>query len=115
MDILSRLKVTIEGQKYSTEERSTTVDIGGESNEPVVDADGNTHTTSTMKPGMIKATLLAIEGFKLRPVQALKQGTIVLEGNNGQDFIMRNAKCGTASVISAGKIDATFYGDVEEV
>jgi hypothetical protein len=28
-------------------------------------------------------SLLAIEGFKLRPVQEMKKGTIIAEGNNG--------------------------------
>jgi hypothetical protein len=115
MELLARLKMTINGQKYSTEERSTEIDIGGEDNEPVVDADGNTQTMGKLNPGMFKTTLLAIEGFKLKPVQAIKNGTIIAEGNNGSDYIMRNATCGTARNISGGKIAATFYGNVEEM
>lgn len=114
--LLARLKMTFNGQTYATEERSTEVDIGGADNEPVVDAAGNTHTAEKLNPGMIKCTLLATEGFKLRPVQAMSNGTIIAEGNNGLRFMMRNARCGTARTFSAGgKISATFYGDMEEM
>lgn len=113
--LLARLKLTFDGQKYATEERATDIDIGGEDNEPVVDADGKTHTAGKLNPGMIKCNLLATEGFKLRAVQQMKNGTIIAQGNNGQDYIMRNARCGSARVISGGKIAATFYGDVEEL
>ncbi|WP_081801540.1 phage tail tube protein [Herminiimonas sp. CN] len=114
--LLARLKMTFDGQTYATEERATEIDIGGADNEPVLDSSGNTHTAEKLQPGMFKCTLLAIEGFKLRPVQAMKNGTIIAEGNNGLSFMMRNAKCGQArSIASGGKISATFYGDVEEM
>ncbi|MFX5602791.1 phage tail tube protein [Acinetobacter baumannii] len=51
----------------------------------------------------------------MRTIQAVRNATIVIEGNNGQDYIMRNARCGTARVIAQGEVKATFYGDVEEV
>jgi hypothetical protein len=114
-NLLARLKMTFSGRLYATEERATTVDIGGADNEPVVDAAGNTHTVEKLNPGRFQTTLLATEGFKLREVQQMKGGTIIAEGNNGSSFIMRNAKCGTAREISGGKIPATFYGDVEEM
>lgn len=114
-DLLARLKMTFDGKKYATEERSTTIDIGGPDNEPVVDESGTVHTTEKLNPGMFKTSLLATEGFKLRPVQQMKNGTIIAEGNNGLNYIMRNAKCGSAREISGGKISATFYGDVEEM
>lgn len=114
--LLARLKMTFNGQVYATEERATEVDIGGADNEPVVDASKNTHTVEKLNPGMIKCTLLATEGFKLRPVQEMSNGTIIAEGNNGLSFLMRNAKCGSARTFAAGgKISATFYGDVEEM
>jgi len=114
--LLARLKMTFDGQTLATEERSTEIDIGGADNEPVVDANGNTHTAEKLNPGMIKCTLLATEGFKLRPVQAMKNGVIIAEGNNGLSYIMRNGKCGSARTFAAGgKISATFYGDVEEM
>ncbi len=114
--LLARLKMTFNGQTYATEERGTEIDIGGADNEPVVDAAKNTHTAEKLNPGMFRCTLLAIEGFKLRPVQEMDKGTIIAEGNNGLSFVMRNAKCGSARVIGAGgKIQATFYGDVEEM
>lgn len=113
--LLARLKMTFSGKTYATEERSTEIDIGGADNDPVVDAAGNTHTVEKLNPGMIKCTLLATEGFKLREVQEMKNGTIIAEGNNGSSFIMRNAKCGSARTIAGGKIPATFYGDVEEM
>lgn len=114
--LLARLKMTFNGQTYATEERSTEIDIGGADNEPVVDAAKNTHTAEKLNPGMFRCTLLAIEGFKLRPVQEMDKGTIIAEGNNGLSYVMRNAKCGSARVFGAGgKISATFYGDVEEM
>ncbi len=113
--LLARLKMTFNGQTYATEERSTEIDIGGADNEPVVDAAKNTHTLEKLNPGMFRCTLLAIEGFKLRPVQEMDKGTIIAEGNNGLSYVMRNAKCGSARVITGGKISATFYGDVEEM
>jgi hypothetical protein len=49
-------------------------------------------------------------------VQEMKKGTIIAEGNNGLSFMMRNAVCEQARVISAGgEIQATFIGDVEEM
>lgn len=114
--LLARLKLTFNGQTYATEERSTEIDIGGADNEPVVDAAGNTHTAEKLNPGMIRCTLLATEGFKLRPLQEMSKGTIIAEGNNGSNYLMRNAKTGSARTIGAGgKISATFYGDVEEM
>ncbi|NDP59577.1 MAG: hypothetical protein GZ090_09490 [Oxalobacteraceae bacterium] len=114
--ILARLKITFDGQTYATEERGTEVDIGGADNEAVVDSSGNTHSVEKLNPGKFKCSLLAIEGFKLRPVQAMKNGTIIAEGNNGLSYMMRNAVCEQARVISAGgKIAATFIGDVEEM
>lgn len=114
--LLARLKMTFNGKVYATEERSTEVDIGGADNEPVVDAGGNTYTAEKLNPGMFRTTLLATEGFKLKELQDMTNGTIIAEGNNGLSYVMRNAKCGTARTISAGgKISATFYGDVEEM
>jgi hypothetical protein len=114
--ILARLKMTFNGQTYATEERGTEIDIGGADNEPVVDSAGNTHSVEKLNPGKFKVSLLAIEGFKLRPVQAMRNGTIIAEGNNGLSYIMRNAVCEQARTISAGgKIAATFIGDVEEM
>lgn len=115
MNLLARLKMTFDGQKYATEERSTEIDLGGADNEPLVDEDGNTHTMESMKPGMFKTNLLVTDGFKARDLQAMNNGTIIAEGNNGCDYIMRNAKCGSARSIRGGKIEATFYGDVEEM
>ncbi len=114
-DILTRAKLTFGGQTYATEERSTSIDLGGEDNEPVVDASGNTHSAGSLKPGMIKTTLLPITGLKLRQIQAIKGETIVVEGNNGNNYIMRNGTCGTAREISGGKVPATFFGDMEEM
>lgn len=114
-NLLARLKMTINGKVYATEERATEIDLGGADNDPVVDAAGNTHTLESLKPGMIKCTLLATEGFKLRDVQQMTNGTIIAQGNNGLEYIMRNARCGSARTISGGKIPATFYGDVEEM
>lgn len=114
--LTARLKMTFDGQTYATEERATEIDIGGADNEPVMDSSGNTHSVEKLAPGRFKCTLLAIEGFKLRPVQAMKGGTIIAEGNNGLSFMMRNAKCEQARTIAAGgKISATFIGDVEEM
>jgi hypothetical protein len=115
MNLLARLKMTFDGQLYATEERSTEIDVGGADNDPVVDASGNTHTSESMKPGMFKTNLLVTDGFKVRELQAMNKGTIVAEGNNNCCFIMRNAKCGNARSIRGGKIEATFYGDVEEI
>lgn len=114
-EILSRQKITIDGIKYSTKPGSTQVDVGGEDNEQVVDEEGNTHTSGVMKGGSLETTMIAIAGLKLRTIQAVRKATIVIEGNNGQDYIMRNARCGTARVIAQGEVKATFYGDVEEV
>ncbi|TCS35797.1 tail tube protein [Paucimonas lemoignei] len=113
--LLARLKLTFSGKTLATEERSTEIDIGGEDNEPVVDSTGNTHSLGNLQPGMIRCNLLATEGFKLREVQEIRNGTIIAEGNNGSSYIMRKATCGTARVISGGKIAATFFGDVEEM
>jgi hypothetical protein len=113
--IATRYKLTFGGQVFATEERSTTIDIGGEDNTPVVDAGGNTHSAGELKPGMIKTTLLPVQGLKLRAIQAMDGETIVAEGNNGNNYIMRNAKCGTAREISGGKVSATFFGDCEEL
>lgn len=114
--ILARLKMTFDGQTYATKERATEIDIGGADNEPVMDSGGNTHSVEKLNPGKFKCSLLAIEGFKLRPVQEMKKGTIIAEGNNGLSYMMRNAVCEQARVISAGgEIQATFIGDVEEM
>lgn len=113
--LLARLKITMGGRVYATEERGSTIDMGGADNQPVMDAAGQTHTSEELHPGMIKCTLLVTEGFKVRPVQELKNSTIIAEGNNGLNYIMRNARCGTAREISGGKINATFYGDMEEL
>lgn len=115
MNLLARLKMTFNGQLYATEERKTEIDLGGADNEAVVDASGNTHTIESMKPGMFKTNLLVTDGFKIRDLQAMNNGTIVAEGNNACSYIMRNAKCGNARSIRDGKIEATFYGDVEEI
>lgn len=114
--ILARLKMTFSGQTFATKERATEIDIGGADNEPIVDASGNTHSVEKLNPGKFKCSLLAIEGFKLRPIQEMRNGTIIAEGNNGLSYMMRNAVCEQARVISAGgEISATFIGDVEEM
>lgn len=113
--ILSRVRMTIAGVLYATKANSTEIDVGGADNDPVVDDNGNTHTIESMKPGQFSTILLANESVRLRDLQSLKDETIVCEGNNGRDYIMRNARCGTARAISGGEIKATFFGDVEEV
>lgn len=113
--ILMRCKLTFGGKTYATEERSTTIDLGGEDNEPVVDETGRVHSAGKLNPGMIKTTFIATEGLKVRDIQAIKKQNIVAEGNNGNSYIMRNAVCGTAREISGGKISGTFFGDMEEL
>jgi hypothetical protein len=55
-------------------------------------------------------------GIQAAPCAGNEKGHDHRRSNNGLSFMMRNAVCEQARVISAGgEIQATFIGDVEEM
>lgn len=112
--VVGQVKVTVNGKKYATSGESS-MDIGGTTREAVPgDYDASAFKASTA-PAKAEVSLLYKRGVSLAELRDIDDATVVLETDNGTQWIMRHAY--VVDVISwsqDGKAKVVFQSDKAE-
>jgi hypothetical protein len=112
--VVGQVKITIDGQRYSTSGEAT-MEIGGPTREAVTGDYEASAFKEASAPSKCEVTLLYKSGVSLASLRAIEDATVVLETDTGTQWIQRNAY--VAEVISFGqdgKAKVVFQADAAE-
>jgi hypothetical protein len=114
MQVLGRIKVTVDGNAVLTE-KGAKISLGGAKRTPVVASDGSVHHSEEMMEATVEFSALMVPTFDPQVMHNSKDVTINFLGDNGIKYVMSNGiSQNPPDVSDDGKCAFSFFGDAAQ-